>query len=281
MKLRAGLVMVLCWALYAGAGTGAVAQAQGFQFDNASNRFQLSQGLTEISGLAVASKTSVYAHNDEHGIVYEINIADGNIISAFALGDPTARADFEGIAAYEGRIYLVTSAGLVYEAIIGAHRARVRYNIFDTGVGEFCEVEGISPGPEPAEFLLICKVAYESTLDGRLVVFKWDLAERAPVSTPWLNIPLTDLLTPLERKKFRPSAIEWRPQNNSLIILSARNQLTLSLRQDGSLLSKNALAPANHPQAEGIAIMPSGDLVIADEGTMRLPGALTIYKTVP
>lgn len=277
MIFRAGLAMVLCLVLHA----AAYAQEQLFQFDGASDHFQLNQGLTEISGLAVASKNSVYAHNDEHGIVYEINIADGKIVAAFALGSPTARADFEGIAAYEGRIYLVTSAGLIYEAIIGAHRARVRYNIFDTGISEFCEVEGISPGPRPAEFLLICKTTYKTTLGGHLVIFKWSLAERGPVNTPWLKIPLTNLLTPEERKKFRPSAIEWLPQNNSLIVLSARNQVALSLNRDGTLLSKKALAPANHPQAEGIAFMPTGDLVIADEGTMRLPGALTIYKVVP
>ncbi len=256
------------------------AQEQSFQFDDVSAHFQMARGLTEISGLAAASENSVYAHNDEHGIIYEIGLTDGAVTAAFALGDPTVKADFEGVAAVDGRIYLVTSTGLVFEAPIGAHRGRVRYNIFDTGAGEFCEVEGITPGPEPAEFLLICKTSHQPALEGGLLVFKWSVDERTPVRAPWLNLSLSEMLTSEERKKFRPSAIEWREQNESLFILSARNQLFLNVRADGTLLLKKTLAPAAHPQAEGIAIMPSGALVIADEGTMRLPGALTIYKSV-
>lgn len=273
MSVR-GIAVMFFWAL----STCAVAQDRPSLLGDASNHFSLNQGLTEISGLAVASEDSVYAHNDEHGIVYEIALADGNIIAAFALGDPTVQADFEGIAARDERVYLITSAGLLYEAKVGAHRARVRFNIFDTGVGEFCEVEGVTPGPGPAEFLIICKVAHETALDGRLAVFKWSLADRLPVRTPWLTIQETDLLTAQERKRFRPSAIEWHAQSNSLIVLSARNHLLLHLRRDGKLLFKKALAPTIHPQAEGIAVMPSGKLVIADEGTIRLPGALTIYE---
>lgn len=267
-------------AIYA-SSVSAVAQQDPFQLGDRRSQFQLVRGLTEISGLAVASDSSVYAHNDEHGIIYEVALSGGEIISAFALGEPTTRADFEGIAALDGRIYLVTSTGLIYEAIIGAHRARVRYNVFDTGIGEFCEVEGITHGPAPAEFLLICKTARQTEFDGRLVIFKWSLADRTPVVEPWLNIPLSGLLTSKERVNFKPSAIEWRIKDSSLLVLSARNQLLLNLRPDGAILLKKTLPQAVHPQAEGLAIMPSGDLVIADEGTMRLPGALTIYKVVP
>lgn len=274
MRRRIGSALALFLAL----GAGASAQHRPVHLERATEHFKLVRGLTEISGLAVASENSVYAHNDEHGIVYEIVLADGEVVAAFALGDPTAQADFEGIAADDGRIYLVTSTGLLYEAIIGAHRARVRYNVFDTGAGEFCEVEGITPGPAPAEFLLICKTARQAALKGRLLVFKWSLADRIPVRAPWLNVGLSGILTGEERINFRPSAIEWRGQNSSLLVLSARNQLLISLHRDGTVLFKKTLPKATHPQAEGVVIMPSGDLVIADEGTMRLPGALTIYK---
>ncbi len=270
-----GLALAVIYA----SGAGAAAQQAPLKLGDRSGYFQLARGLTEISGLAVASDHSVYAHNDEHGIVYEVALSSGEIISAFALGEPTTRADFEGIAVFDGRIYLVTSSGLVYEAIIGAHRDRVRYNIFDTGAGEFCEIEGIAQGPEPAEFLLICKTARQTALKGRLVIFKWSLVDRLPVVAPWTSIPLSGLLTGKERENFRPSAIEWRRQNSSLVVLSARNQLLLNLRQDGTILSKKSLPRAAHPQAEGVAIMPSGELVIADEGTMRTAGALTVYES--
>ena len=62
------------------------------------------------------------AHDDERGVVVEISYRDGSIVKAFALSDrrgPVAAA-FEGIAAAEGRIYLVSSLGQLYEFGEGA-----------------------------------------------------------------------------------------------------------------------------------------------------------------
>lgn len=275
MRRLAGLVLAINLTL----NDSVIAQQDPLQFGDVQNHFQLVRGLTEISGLAVASENSVYAHNDEHGIIYEIDLSSGAILTAFALGEPTVQADFEGIAVSGQRIYLVTSAGLVYESMIGAHRSRVRYNVFDTGAGESCEIEGLTSGPGAGEFLIICKTARQAALEDRLVLFKWNVNERLPVSEPWLDLELSQFLTRQERKYFRPSAIKWNKQNNNLTILSARSHLLVNLRQDGAILSKTDLAPKLHPQAEGVAIMPSGELVIADEGTLRTPGALTIYST--
>lgn len=239
-------------------------------------KISLPKGLFEISGLAAGPDNSVYAHNDEYGIVYEIGLKDGAIITAFALGDPTVKADFEGIEVVDGRVYLITSAGRLYEAAIGAHRHRVRFNIYDTGAGDFCEIEGLSRGPGAGEFLLLCKAVRDPARTKHLLIFKWGLAERMPVRAPWLDIAWADILSPKERINFRPSAIER--SESGLVILSARNRLFLELSRDGKLLRKGRLAARDHNQAEGVARMPSGDLVIADEGYGRRPGQITIYK---
>lgn len=63
-------------------------------------------------------------------MVVEISYRDGSIVKAFALGDrrgPIAD-DFEGIAAAEGRIYLVSSLGQLYEFDEGADEEAVPYN---------------------------------------------------------------------------------------------------------------------------------------------------------
>jgi len=105
---------------------------------------RLPSGLAEVSGLAVASDRTVYAHDDEHGIVYEIDVLSGEMGAIFALGHPTIRGDFEGIATYDGLIYLITSDGLLFETQIGAHKERVPFNSYSTGIGEFCEIEGLT-----------------------------------------------------------------------------------------------------------------------------------------
>ncbi len=255
--------------------------------DNASNfsitgpplQAPLARGLVEISGLAAASENSVYAHNDEHGIVYELTVPGGKVLSAFALGDPTIKADFEGIAARDGRIYLLTSTGLIYEAPKGANRERVKYNIFDTGVGAYCEAEGLAKASTDDEFLILCKRAYVSALEDRLVVFRWSLSERRVVTEPWINILYTDLMPNRLSEEFRPSAIEWDAARKLLIIVSARNKRLIAVDQSGRTAYAKTLPAKRHAQPEGVALMASGEFVIADEGARRGPGKLSVYQT--
>ena len=101
MRRLVGLALAINFTL----NDGVIAQQDPQQLGDAQNHFQLARGLTEISGLAVASENSVYAHNDEHGIIYEIDLSSGAILAAFALGEPTVQADFEGIAVFGQRIY--------------------------------------------------------------------------------------------------------------------------------------------------------------------------------
>lgn len=258
--------------------------AQDHQYNLQAEPQQISliSGLFEISGLAVASENSVYAHNDEHSIVYEIDISSGQVQSAFALGNPTLAADFEGIAAWNGRIYLITSDGLLYEALIGAHQSRAKFNAYDTGVGEFCEVEGLAVGPAhpsgEGNFLILCKSARQPELRDRLNIFTWNLEDRLPVSTPWMSLERDDILKKKEQKKFKPSAIEWKEDTAHLLIISGSNNQYIRLAQEGTVIAKSKLRSQYHRQAEGLTIMPSGHIVIADEGSSRQAGQLSIYK---
>lgn len=241
----------------------------------------LPKGLIEISGLAAGSGNSVYAHNDEHAIVFEVDTATGEIERAFALGRPTVKADFEGIAVLDDRIYLISSAGMLFEAPIGDHRARVKYNVFDTGVGDFCEVEGLSNGPDAGEFLILCKAARTDALHERLAIFSWSIDQRTPVVQPKYEIHFDRFLTPTEQEFFRPSAIDWDQNSGTALILSARNNLLIRINAAEQVTEKVDLSPERHVQAEGVALMPNGAIVIADEGAARAPGKITVYPPSP
>ncbi len=260
--------------------SGVVAQepSAGFEIVGTPRQYILPKGLKEISGLALASDNSVYAHNDEHGIVYEIDLFDGEVKKAFALGKPTIRADFEGIAAENGRIYLVTSSGKLFEALIVEHRKRVRFNMFDTGVGAFCEVEGLARSGQPGEFFILCKVAKLDALRRRLVIYRWSLAERTPVLEPWLNIPYAELLSEKAAEKFYPSALDWDSDRQALAILSAYSQQLIVVNEKAELLYEETWSKDDHAQAEGVLLMPSGELVVADEGQRNEPGKISVYR---
>ncbi len=239
--------------------------------------FLLPEGLVEVSGLAAASEMSVYAHNDEHGIVYEVSLEDGSVVRAFALGEPTVKGDFEGIAVADDRVYLLTSKGQIYEAPIGKHGERVVHNVYDTGLRDVCEFEGLTVDTEPDAFLLLCKRSSADLEAGVVHIYRWSVNDREPPEAPWLSIPYN-----IESKKgktlsIRPSAIERRP-DGGFVVAVAQEYLLLEINPDNEITSVNKLKKKDHPQAEGITVMPSGAVVVADEGAHRGPGRITIYE---
>lgn len=273
-SLLSALTPLLLWA----GGAGAQPRDMQMLLEGEPRRLTLMKELSEVSGLAVATETSVLAHNDEHGIVYEIDLQTGEPVSVFALGDPTIRGDFEGIATNGDRVFLVTSTGLIYDAERGENGHRVKFNVYDTGVSDFCEVEGLDAiDAEGGEFIILCKTPTHKDYAGRLVIYRWSLSDRLPVDEPWINISHRDFLSYREREKFRPSAVEWDPDNERLIIISARNHMFVVLNDEGRLLYKQRLLKAAHRQAEGVALMTEA-LVIADESGGRGRGVMSIYK---
>ena len=125
-----------------------------YDLEKPARYFKLPKRLREISGLAMLAGNRLLAHDDERGVVVEIDYRDGSIVKAFALGGrrgPVAD-DFEGIAAAEGRIYLVSSSGQLYEFGEGADGETVLYNLYATGIGRVLRNRGtrLRPGPTSA-----------------------------------------------------------------------------------------------------------------------------------
>jgi SdiA-regulated len=238
------------------------------------NVFYLPRGLTEISGVAVASSNTVFAHDDEYGIVYEVSLATGKIVRAFALGKPTVHEDFEDIADTADRVYLLTSDGVIFEALKGAHRKRVLFDTYDTGVGRACETEGLITWQDDS-FLILCKTMRKDDLINHLVIYRWSLKDRMP-ATPWLNVSLDGILKRKAQQNFHPSAFVWRRETQTFAIVSAKDRILIEIDRKGHLVSHCKLTKASHPQAEGITEMPDGRLVISDEGKQGL-GRISVY----
>lgn len=237
-------------------------------------RWRLPAKLTEISGLAVLGPR-LFAHEDEHGIVYEIDPARGRLVKAFALGEPTKRDDFEGIAVADGRFYLVSSAGRLYEAAEGEDGERVLFNSYATGVGRDCEVEGLAFEPGDRTFLLPCK---RNRPEGFVVLHRWSLERRAPVAGPPTLIPVSDLAGPIGARSFSPSGIERHAPSGHYLLVAAREEAIAEITPDGGVVAVRRL-PHRHRQTEGIALLGSR-LALADEGG-RGRAHLTLYEPAP
>lgn len=264
MKLRALLLLLF---------VGACSQSSD---RDAARYFPLPTSLTEISGLAMASETSVFAHNDENGVIHEISIEDGQIIRSFGIGNPSLNDDIEGIAASGDRLWVVNSDGIIRAFDAGADRSHVAYTEYDSGVGEYCEVEGLSLSPAPDRLLIVCKNMNQGIRRGTLVIYEWDARSGEPVGAPWRQVELSEALGQ-ERGEFGPSGIEWLPEFGQLLVISARGRSMLILDENGRILARHRLNVSRHPQSEGVTVVGSSRLVIADEGQRGERGQLAVY----
>lgn len=231
-------------------------------------RWFLPAPLREVSGLALTADGQLFLHNDERGEIAEYDWRAGRLIRAFRLGATPPREDFEGIAAAPGRLYLVTSDGVLFETREGTHLAAVPFTVIPTGVGRSCEVEGLAYEPGEAALLLLCKTPRRKALQGQVTVFRWSVGGRRLLEPDGVGFRFG-------REDFRGSALERDPSTGHYLALSAINRAVVELAPDGRVLGFARLG-GTHPQPEGLAIARDGTVLIADEG-VRGPGTLTVY----
>ena len=156
--------------------------------------WKLPRRLAEISGLAVTTDNRLLAHNDEKGIIYEIDYRNGSIVKAFQLADMAAPVadDFEGIATVDDQIYLVTSAGRLYECGEGADGESVLFNTYATGVGSDCEIEGLAYDESQRALILMCKNPRRADLAGQLGIYHWSIDEEQLIEAARTVIPVIE-----------------------------------------------------------------------------------------
>lgn len=250
-----------------------------YRFDpESAARWTLPGRLAEVSGLAVTADGRLLAHGDEEGVVYELDYRSGGIVKRFRLSDterPVA-GDFEGIAAVEDRIYLVTSAGRLFECREGADRESVLFQVHATGVGRDCEVEGLAYDAARRDLLLLCKRSRGADLRGRVAIYRWSVIGERLREESRTVIPVADFARPLGEDEFRPSGIEWRAASGNYFLVAARPGAVAEVTPDGRVLAVERLSARRHRQAEGIAFAPDGALIVADEGAGRR-ARLTVY----
>lgn len=279
--IRAAAFVAICWTTAAACADAQSTRTLGPALAGYSlgagdgTRLDLPARLAEISGLAVSSDGRVFAHNDERAEVFQIDPATGAVVKSFSIGQPRLSGDFEGIAIAGTRFFLMTSDGVLHEFEEGEAGANVAYREIDTELGTRCEFEGFEYDARTEALLLACKTPRVRTLRGRLAVVAYSLRENALEATPRLLLPLDFLRGAGQRVALSPSGIAIHPQNGNYVIVAGRENLLVEVTREGQLVGVSELARRAHPQAEGIAFLRDGTLLISDERTNR--GLLTRY----
>ena len=234
--------------------------------------------LKEISGLTLLANGNVLAHDDEVGVIYEIDPKTGILLKHFKLdGDP--HGDFESITTAGSDIYLLESKGILFKFKDGANGAHVPYTKFDTRLGHECEFEGLAFEADSSRLLLPCKNVKSKTLKGQLVIYGLPLPMTDTSNMSMLTVPMTDVVGTNGWKKFQPSDMAIDPTTKNYVLIGSREQGIVEITPGGEVVRSEPL-PKGHNQAEGVAVTPDGILIVSDEATHK-PAAITLYRWRP
>lgn len=239
-------------------------------------QWALPDKLNEISGLALTSDERLLAVTDEQGIIYEIDYRNGSLVKAFAIGNPTARGDFEGIAVLDEIVWLLTSNGRLYSFSEGANGERVAYDRINTHLGDQCEFEGLTADPQTGRLLLACKESRKKKKGLR--IFEWLAAGDKNQDATEIKLAEEAMEKSIDKKQVHLSGITIHPTTGNRIVVAARQRAIFELTPDGQFINiMMRLDSRRHRQPEGIVMTKDGRLLIADEGGNGA-ARLTIYS---
>lgn len=242
------------------------------------NRIKLPSSLNEISGICYSSEGNLFGHNDEIGIVYQINQTSGKIIKRFQLGSWGIEADFEDIAIAQDRFFLITSKGVLYEFREGSDLEKVEFNEIDLGFSSSFEIEGLCYDEVTDALLIACKSYAGKKHKGMRAVYSFALETKKTNETPRFLLSLKELKNNYGFKEFHPSAISRDPATGNFFILSSKGGSSIiEIDSKGNLLNGWELDNKTHPQPEGLTFDQNGNMLISDESAGK-SASITIYK---
>lgn len=261
-----GFTSLIAAAAFLAACSPAPAGARSLFASEADRQWNLPERLHEVSGLAVSPDGRLFAHDDEIATIYEIDFAGGAIVKRFTVGAQPLTGDFEGLTITpDGDFWLTDSEGRLLRFREGADNARVEFDRFSTHVGEDCEVEGIAYQASEQNLVLACKRlkgGSRASRDSAPLLRAWRVGEDEARS--W-GPTSADLAQAAQVRSFQPSGLEFDPRSGRLIVISANDGAIAELDPTGALISAHPLGE-RHRQTEGVAILPDGSLILADEG---------------
>ena len=228
--------------------------------------------LKEASGIAVLPDGRVLAHGDEVAVAYLVDLASGRAERFLEARGPARVGDYEDVAVVGQRFFMVASDGTLLEWNLA--RPADAPKTHPSALGERCDVESLAYVPPREAMLMICKRLGLAGAEGSVLGSWWSLKDARADSGASFRIDATALAD--GQRQFSPSGAAWDPRSGHLVLVAGPDQRVAEVDVDGRVVAVGDLDAARHPQAEGIAFTPDGQLLFADEG--RRSGArITVY----
>ena len=207
----------------------------------------------------------LFSVTDERAVVYELDYERGKIVKSFALGDPVVHADFEGIAVLNEVVWLMASDGRLFATADGPDGSKMHYRKYETGLGDYCELEGLAQNTAAGTLLLACKETHKDK--DHLMIFELSVSGDDIEMLRSVTLPEESIADRIDKKRISPSGITVDPQTGEWVLIAARQDALVRMTADGDLSEAIILEKkGRHRQAEGIEITADGRMLIADEG---------------
>lgn len=251
----------------------------------------LPKELHEVSGLTVIDSKTLACVQDEEGIAFIYDLKKQRVIRKIDFAGP---GDYEGIAPVGKDLYILRSDGVLFRIHDFAKDAP-RVDSIETGIPNK-DNEGLCFDKANKRLLIgsKSKIAKGAPYKNLRTIYAFDYTQKQPATTLLYtydittikefaaknNIPLPtkeSKKNPQEQEialKFQLSAIYIHPTSHLLYVLSASDYYLFVFDQQGQIQHLEVLDPVKFNKAEGIAIMPNGDLYISNEGQSGEPKIL-------
>ncbi len=227
---------------------------------------KLDQKLKEISGLAYDGKINMFlAIDDEKGKVFYLARDTRAIMEEY---DFAPAGDFEDIAIYNGKPYILRSDGYLFrfdkDSLSAKGSGHELGQLPVTGTNDF---ETIYADADRKALIMICKnCSGDDVKSVSAFAYYPDSIgfDAKPVYV--INTETVEKLSPFHSTKFEPSAAAINPVIKKLFILSSVSRQLAICDLNGQVESVFKLSSRLFPQPEGIAFRQNGDMFISNEG---------------
>jgi uncharacterized protein YjiK len=233
--------------------------------------------LREISGLALTSRGTVFAHDDNSGRVSEIDPKTGVVLKGFSLMG-NQKEDFEAITIAGNDIYLMSSDGKLFRFREGADGQQVSFQMFNTKLKKDCEFESLTYESDSTRLVMACKRLLDKQARQDLVIYRLPLPLNLSTIS-MIRIPLEEVVGSNKWKNFRASDITIDPITRNYVLIASHEKGLVVMTPDGTVLRSEPL-PGDHRQPEGVAITRDSLLLVSDEANVK-PAMLTLYRWRP
>jgi uncharacterized protein YjiK len=275
--LRWALLVVCAVTLSIGCNLQSYDSPEGYDLGKP-QKSQLGKVLNEISGISYnPNDSSLLAISDSKKKIFEINLKRLRLrdYSNEIIGPDQ---DLEDIVNMEETIYLLSSKGQIYEYTMGKNDTStlMSYTLSSGGKNDF---ESLYYDSAAKGLVMLCKSCASDKGKQMRSAYRFDLTTKQFDTYALYHISTKEVKEMMkdDDAKFDPSAAAIHPIDKRLYILSSAGNLLVIADTNGKLISAYNLNPDDHPQAEGIAFAPNGDMYITNEGKYGTP-TLQIFK---